>query len=120
MTTSVSDALVERLGEALFVLSDRLRASGIISASDAVHDAYEAVVAAFQALSAIPPEGRELDARLDRAAAEGGLTALRKVQDFVNDEPARDAIEAERKRLIAMRDEARTALQGDTPQGGGT
>jgi hypothetical protein len=41
----------ERLGEALFVLSDRLRASGVLSASDQVHEAYERVVAEFKALS---------------------------------------------------------------------
>jgi hypothetical protein len=48
-----SDDAVERLGEALFVLSDRLRASGVLSASDPVHQAYEGVVAAFQPLAAM-------------------------------------------------------------------
>jgi hypothetical protein len=35
----------EQVREAMFILSDRLRASGILSASDLVHEAYEAVVA---------------------------------------------------------------------------
>jgi hypothetical protein len=47
---------VEALGEALFMLSDKLRASGILSASDAVHDAYENVVKAFQAIATIAPQ----------------------------------------------------------------
>jgi hypothetical protein len=50
------DAVVERLGGALFTLSDRLRASGVLSASDPVHEAYEGVVAAFQAISATNSE----------------------------------------------------------------
>jgi hypothetical protein len=44
-------AALEPHGEALFALSDRLRASGVLSASDAVHEAYERVVKTFQALS---------------------------------------------------------------------
>jgi hypothetical protein len=54
-----SDDAVERLGEALFVLSDRLRASGVLSASDPVHQAYEGVVAAFQPLAAMQPTDTE-------------------------------------------------------------
>jgi hypothetical protein len=36
-----------RVREAMFVLSDRLLGSGILSASNRVHEAYEAVVAAL-------------------------------------------------------------------------
>jgi hypothetical protein len=43
---------LEAHGEALFALSDRLRASRIISASDSVHEAYERVVQTFTALEA--------------------------------------------------------------------
>lgn len=45
-------AEIERHGETLFLLSDRLRASGIISASNKVHEAYEEVVQSWDALTA--------------------------------------------------------------------
>jgi hypothetical protein len=47
---ALREALEEHLSEALFVLSDRLASSGILSASDAVHAAYENVVSAHAAL----------------------------------------------------------------------
>lgn len=40
----------ERLGEALFILSDKLRQQSSFFEEKANHDAYERVVAAFQAL----------------------------------------------------------------------
>jgi hypothetical protein len=51
------DRDIERLGEALFNLSDKMRASGILSASDAVHEAYERVVAEFTAIGSQSIEG---------------------------------------------------------------
>jgi hypothetical protein len=63
-----SPELVEHLGEALFVLSDRLRASGVLSSSDQVHDAYERVVAEFKAIEAthleevVRPDARVIEA----------------------------------------------------------
>jgi hypothetical protein len=59
-----SDLLEEAIGahgEALFVLSDRLRASGVISSSDAVHQAYERVVATYQSLARLRPEQEDYD-----------------------------------------------------------
>jgi hypothetical protein len=64
-----SDDAVERLGEALFVLSDRLRASGVLSASDPVHQAYEGVVAAFQPLAAMQSTDTEAVIELLREGA---------------------------------------------------
>jgi hypothetical protein len=73
-----SDDAVERLGEALFVLSDRLRASGVLSASDPVHQAYEGVVAAFQPLAAMQSTDTEAVIGELAEALKGARAAARR------------------------------------------
>lgn len=78
------EAEVERLGEALFILSDKLRSSGFFN-SDSNHAAYERVVASFQATRTALAEVEILRGALravcetqwDMGQAEAALIAAR-------------------------------------------
>jgi hypothetical protein len=102
-----SDDAVERLGEALFVLSDRLRASGVLSASDPVHQAYEGVVAAFQPLAAMQSTDTEAVIELV-AALEDAVEHDTRCQ-WAADCPAEAIMEATQRRLKA-REQLNAAL----------
>ena len=94
-TTSIS---VERLGEALFRLSNRLRVSRFVEDQDN-HLAYEAVVAAFQALTRSIPT--------DDAAVERVWSALK---DRVCADP-----EKAKRCVMVGRDDIAAALTASIP-----
>jgi hypothetical protein len=79
---TVGEVGLERLGEALFIFSDRLREHSGFFEEKRNHDAYEAVVAAYQALYPSKPKAADtiasLTAERDAALArcEGGLRGI--------------------------------------------